>query len=154
LPLFFLSTKLCQDQRQGAARCHSIAAISFGRQHEIYTHQNNEVVPVHALIKATTFYAAIRGAILETTRRREDATAVSFSNNFPTVFAISNTAAGTTNYLDAGAATNARAQYYLVRLVPRVARPGSWLGLLATALFSCDRVEEFNRDEPPWQEVR
>ena len=49
---------------------HNIPTIGFGPQHEIYAHQTNEVVPVDALIKAATFYAAIPQAILETVRKR------------------------------------------------------------------------------------
>ena len=36
-----------------------------------YAHQTNEVVPVDALIKATTFYAAIPQAILVETRGKK-----------------------------------------------------------------------------------
>jgi putative selenium metabolism hydrolase len=49
---------------------HNIPTIGFGPQHEIYAHQTNEVVPVDALIKATTFYAAIPQAILDATTRK------------------------------------------------------------------------------------
>jgi acetylornithine deacetylase/succinyl-diaminopimelate desuccinylase-like protein len=49
---------------------HGIPTIGFGPQHEIYAHQTNEVVPVDALIKATTFYAAIPQAILAERKRR------------------------------------------------------------------------------------
>jgi acetylornithine deacetylase/succinyl-diaminopimelate desuccinylase-like protein len=49
---------------------HGIPTIGFGPQHEIYAHQTNEVVPVDALIKATTFYAAIPQMILAETKRR------------------------------------------------------------------------------------
>ena len=49
---------------------HNIPTIGFGPQHEIYAHQTNEEVSVDALIKATTFYAAIPQAILDATSRR------------------------------------------------------------------------------------
>ena len=42
----------------------------------------------------------------------------SFSNNFTGIFTVTNTVGTTTNYLDAGAATNVPAFYYRVRLVP------------------------------------
>ena len=42
----------------------------------------------------------------------------SFSNNFATIFTVTNTVGTTTNYLDPGAATNVPAFYYRVRLVP------------------------------------
>jgi subtilisin-like proprotein convertase family protein len=38
--------------------------------------------------------------------------------NFAAIFTATNTAAGTTNYLDVGAATNSPGRYYRVRLVP------------------------------------
>jgi hypothetical protein len=41
-----------------------------------------------------------------------------YSNNFATIFTVTNTVGTVTNYLDLGAATNAPAQYYRVRLVP------------------------------------
>ncbi len=40
------------------------------------------------------------------------------TNGFATIFTATNTVAGTTNYLDVGAATNVPAFYYRVRLVP------------------------------------
>ena len=49
---------------------HNIPTIGFGPQHEIYAHTVDEFVPVDALIKATTFYAAIPQMILEATRKR------------------------------------------------------------------------------------
>jgi pectate lyase len=48
---------------------------------------------------------------------RTGGAAGSFSNNFAGIFTVTNTAAGTTNYLDLGAATNSPAFYYRVRLV-------------------------------------
>ena len=50
-------------------------------------------------------------------RSAGDATG-SFSSNFTAIFTVTNTAGATTNYLDLGAATNAPASYYRVRLVP------------------------------------
>jgi len=50
-------------------------------------------------------------------RSESDATG-SFSNNFTAIFTVTNTVGTTTNYLDLGAATNAPAFYYRVRLVP------------------------------------
>ncbi len=47
---------------------HNIPTIGFGPQHEIYAHTVNEFVPIDALIKATTFYAAIPQIILVETR--------------------------------------------------------------------------------------
>jgi T5SS/PEP-CTERM-associated repeat protein len=41
-----------------------------------------------------------------------------YTNDFADIFIVTNTARPTTNYLDAGAATNAPARYYRVRLVP------------------------------------
>jgi hypothetical protein len=41
-----------------------------------------------------------------------------YSNNFATIFTVTNTVGSTTNYLDVGAATNFPARYYRVRLVP------------------------------------
>ena len=41
-----------------------------------------------------------------------------FSNNFTTIFTVTNTVGTTTNYLDVGAATNVPTFYYRVRLVP------------------------------------
>ena len=40
------------------------------------------------------------------------------TNNFTTIFTVTNTLGTTTNYLDLGAATNGPARYYRVRLVP------------------------------------
>jgi len=42
----------------------------------------------------------------------------SYSNDFAAIFTVTNTVGSTTNYLDVGAATNAPAFYYRVRLVP------------------------------------
>ena len=42
----------------------------------------------------------------------------SYSNGFTDLFVVTNTVGATTNYLDLGAATNAPAGYYRVRLVP------------------------------------
>ena len=42
----------------------------------------------------------------------------SYSNNFGAIFTVTNTAAGTTNYVDVGGATNFPSRYYRVRLVP------------------------------------
>ncbi len=42
----------------------------------------------------------------------------SVGTNYAAIFTATNTAAGTTNFLDAGAATNAPARFYRVRLVP------------------------------------
>ncbi len=42
----------------------------------------------------------------------------SVATNYAAVFTATNTAAGTTNYLDTGAATNSTERYYRVRLVP------------------------------------
>jgi hypothetical protein len=42
----------------------------------------------------------------------------SYSNNFATIFTVTNTVGTITNYLDVGAATNFPASYYRVRLVP------------------------------------
>src|SRR5262249_40049058 len=42
----------------------------------------------------------------------------SYSNNFTTIFTVTNAVGTTTNYLDLGAATNSPALYYRVRLVP------------------------------------
>jgi hypothetical protein len=41
-----------------------------------------------------------------------------FSNNFTTIFTVTNTVGTTTNYLDVGAGTNNPACYYRIRLVP------------------------------------
>jgi putative selenium metabolism hydrolase len=49
---------------------HNIPTIGFGPQYEIFAHQTNEEVSVDALVKATIFYAAIPGAILEATRKK------------------------------------------------------------------------------------
>jgi putative selenium metabolism hydrolase len=46
---------------------HNIPTIGFGPQHEIYAHTVDEFVPVDALIKATTFYAAIPQIIMAET---------------------------------------------------------------------------------------
>ena len=40
------------------------------------------------------------------------------TNNFTTIFTVTNTVGTTTNYLDIGGATNSPARYYRVRLVP------------------------------------
>jgi acetylornithine deacetylase/succinyl-diaminopimelate desuccinylase-like protein len=65
---------LCQDKSRTAEKTcrgrRGIPTIGFGPQHEIYAHTVDEFVPVDALIKATTFYAAIPQMILETTRSR------------------------------------------------------------------------------------
>jgi putative selenium metabolism hydrolase len=50
---------------------HNIPTIGFGPQHEIYAHTVEEFVPVDALIKATTFYAAIPQIILAETRGKK-----------------------------------------------------------------------------------
>jgi putative selenium metabolism hydrolase len=44
---------------------HNIPTIGFGPQNEIFAHQTNEEVSVDALVRATTFYAAIPQAIVE-----------------------------------------------------------------------------------------
>jgi hypothetical protein len=41
-----------------------------------------------------------------------------YSNNFNDLFVVTNTVGTTTNYLDAGAATNFPSRYYRIRLVP------------------------------------
>jgi len=45
-------------------------------------------------------------------------TSGSYSNNFATIFTVTNTVGTVTNYLDAGAATNFPSLYYRIRLVP------------------------------------
>jgi hypothetical protein len=40
------------------------------------------------------------------------------TNTFSAIFTATNTVAGTTNYLDVGAATNSPPRYYRIRLVP------------------------------------
>lgn len=50
---------------------HNIPTIGFGPQHEIYAHTVDEFVPIDALIKATTFYAAIPQIILAETKKRK-----------------------------------------------------------------------------------
>jgi putative selenium metabolism hydrolase len=50
---------------------HNIPTIGFGPQHEIYAHTVKEFVPVDALIKATTFYAAIPQIILAETKGKK-----------------------------------------------------------------------------------
>ena len=49
---------------------HNIPTIGFGPQYEIFAHQTNEEVSVDALLKATTFYAAIPQAILDEKAKR------------------------------------------------------------------------------------
>ena len=49
---------------------------------------------------------------------RSAGAAGSFSNNFTGIFTVTNVVGATTNYLDVGAATNAPARFYRVRLVP------------------------------------
>ena len=41
-----------------------------------------------------------------------------FCNYFTAIFTVTNTVGTTTNFLDAGAATNVPAFYYRIRLVP------------------------------------
>jgi hypothetical protein len=41
-----------------------------------------------------------------------------YTNNFTTIFTVTNTTGTATNYLDAGAATNVPSLFYRVRLVP------------------------------------
>jgi hypothetical protein len=41
-----------------------------------------------------------------------------YTNNFTDIFTVTNTIGTVTNYLDVGAATNAPARYYRVRLAP------------------------------------
>jgi putative selenium metabolism hydrolase len=50
---------------------HNIPTIGFGPQHEIYAHTVEEFVPIDALIKATTFYAAIPQIILAEIRGKK-----------------------------------------------------------------------------------
>ena len=45
-------------------------------------------------------------------------TAGSLTNFFTGIFTVTNTVGPSTNYLDAGAATNVPAFYYRIRLVP------------------------------------
>jgi hypothetical protein len=45
-------------------------------------------------------------------------TGVGYTNDFSDIFSVTNTAVIVTNYLDAGAVTNAPSRYYRVRLVP------------------------------------
>jgi acetylornithine deacetylase/succinyl-diaminopimelate desuccinylase-like protein len=60
----------CISRGDATAGRHGIPTIGFGPQHEIYAYQTNEVVPVDALIKATTFYATIPQIIVEGTKKR------------------------------------------------------------------------------------
>jgi hypothetical protein len=41
-----------------------------------------------------------------------------YTNSFSNIFIVTNTTGPTTNYLDAGAATNGVGRFYRVRLVP------------------------------------
>jgi len=52
------------------------------------------------------------------TNTLERSAAGGYSNNFTSVFTVTNTIGTTTNYLDVGAATNVPSQYCRVRLVP------------------------------------
>jgi hypothetical protein len=66
-------------------------------------------------IRVTWTTGPVRTNALE----RTAGVAGSFNTNaFTAIFTATNTAAGTTNYLDVGAATNVPALYYRVRLVP------------------------------------
>jgi hypothetical protein len=72
------------------------------------------IAPVTNSLRVTWTTVANRTNALE----RSAGVAGSFSNNFTAIFIATNTAAGTTNYVDVGAATNVPAFYYRVRLVP------------------------------------